>query len=395
MRGYFPWLALALMLAACGAFTGCGVRPEHALAAETEQTRQVPVVTVPVATREFAERLVIQGNVQAKNFLYVPAQVGGTLEAIFVDEGDSVVKDETKLFQVDSMKIGKAVEIRKQDLALVQTGRREKEAMLDRVKADFEKAEIDYKRFERLLAQKAVTQDAFENQTSRYKQTQAALRQAETLLDIANEQEAQAQAALAIAERDLKDSVIYAPLTGRITIRMNEVGDMAEAGKPVVAIEDLTKVEISGFVPAQYFNRIHMGETAMHISCYGVDAGDQVITYKSPTINAKLRTFEIKTVIENPPDGVVPGAMAEMTVSLDKRQSSGIPAKAIQRRNDKNVIFTIEGDKACMIEVKTGLETDGWIELLENALPDGAPVVTMGQFLLNDGTNVTIQKENS
>lgn len=58
----------------------------------------------------------------------------------------------------------------------------------------------------------------------------------------------------------------------------------------------VTVVEVAAFLPAQYYAEVRPGQTAMQIQISGVDPGTQTVTYKSPTINAKRRTFEVKCV---------------------------------------------------------------------------------------------------
>jgi RND family efflux transporter MFP subunit len=354
--------------------------------------RQIAVATTSASERRFEERLVVQGNLEAKNFAMVPALIPGTLEAVYVNEGDCVVADETELFQVDSLKVAKALEVRKQELAVARCGLREKEANQERVQADFDKAKLDHERFKTLFARGVVPEDALEQQESRYKQTAALLKHARTLVNLGEEQVQQAEAAVAISEKDLSDSLVRAPLSGVVSLRLSEAGEMADVGKPVVRIEDPSVLEVSAFLPAQYYPRVTEGKTPVRVSVYGIDVGERTVTYKSPTIHPQLRTFEVKCVIEDPPDGVVPGAMAELQVLLEHKKGLGVPAEAVQLRADHSVVFVVAENKAKMVPVETGLETDGWLEVRSGQLEEGMPVVTLGQYLVNDGAPVTVQK---
>jgi len=151
--------------------------------------RRIPVVLTPVSLRQFEERLVVQGNVQAKTFATVAARIAGTIEQMYVDEGDYVQGRTTKLFEIDAMKLQKTVEIRRQELAVARYAILEKEANLERVKVDLHKAEIDFDRYQRLYADSAVSSDVVEQYESRYKQAQALHKHASTLVDPAVEQQ--------------------------------------------------------------------------------------------------------------------------------------------------------------------------------------------------------------
>ena len=168
---------------------------------------------------------------------------------------------------------------------------------------------------------------------------------------------------------------------------------MGSPGQPVLRIDDVNVVEVAAFLPAQYYSSVVTGRTVMNIQVAKADVGEHAITYKSPTINNKLRTFEIKCVLTDPPDDVVPGAMAQIVVVLDSREALGVPSGAIQRRSNQNVIFVVAGNSARQMPVETGIEYAGWIEVHKGDLKDGTSVVTMGQYQLDDGTAVEIQQE--
>jgi len=169
---------------------------------------------------------------------------------------------------------------------------------------------------------------------------------------------------------------------------------MGEVGKPVIRIDDTSVVEVAAFLPAQHYGAIVLGQTAMRIDVSGIDIGRHVITYKSPTIQPKLRSFEIKCILNDPPAGVAPGAMAQLVVVLESRQGIGVPSAALQQRGGRSVVFVVENDTARQVPVTTGIESADWTEIVDSELAAGAAVVTMGQYMVQAGTLVTVQKES-
>ncbi len=355
--------------------------------------RRIPVVLTPATLLTFEQRVVVQGNVEAKEFAMVSPRVQGIIETIFVDEGDSVIAGKTRLFKSDALKLEQIVEIQKNELSVVQFAKRQSAANLEKVTVDLNKSELDYNRFKRLFEKQAVTADAYEQQDSQFKQLQAEQKVAKAQLDLTAERVHQAEAALAISQKNLSDTMVYAPLAGKVSVRFQEPGEMGQPGQPVVRIDDTSVVEVSAYLPAQYYSKIIHGQTGMNIEVSGIDIGQQIVSYKSPTINPKLRTFEIKSILKNPPQGVVPGAIAQIEVVLESRKGLGVPAVAIQKRNEQSVIFVIKDDTAHMVSVKTGLESDGWTEIADGNLVENTPVVSMGQSMIEEGTLVSVQKE--
>lgn len=359
---------------------------------EPAETTAVPVVVTLAEKRQFSDIIRVQGNLETQNFAMVSPRIPGTIEKLFVDEGDAVIAGKTKLFTIDAVKIERALDIARQNVAVSRCMLLERKANQEKVEADLYKAKLDYNRFEKLLKKEVVTSSDFELQELRFKQANASSKHAKTSVDLAREQVIQAEAVQAIAEKDLKDTIIYAPLTGVVSQRFMEPGEMGDMGKPVLCIEDTSLIDVSAFLPSQHYNQIKLGETKMNITVDDICVNDLTITYKSPTINPKLRTFEIKSTIKNPPDGVVPGALAEIKATFDSRTSMGVPAVSILPRTHGQIVFIIRDGKACEVPVKTGWKNEGWIEILDGDVPAGAPIVSMGQNQLNNGLTVNIQK---
>ncbi len=360
-------------------------------AGSAPEKRSVPVSLTPAAVKDFEDLAAVQGNVRAKNFAMVSPVIGGPLQALHVNEGDSVKAGETLLFEVDSINLRNALDVRRQDLAVAVNGRREKEARLEQVQADFHKAEVDLRRYELLYEDNVVPVDTLELQQSRYKQTKAMLSLAQTLVQLGREQEQQAAIAVEIAQKNLDDAATVAPISGVVTMKLVEVGEMASAGHPVLRIEDPSELEVTAFLPAEHFGRVAEGATKARIRVYGVDAGELPVTYRSPAISPKLRSFEVRCALPGPPEGVATGAIAEMAVILESRTGVAVPSRAVVTRGGKSVVYTVENGMARGVEAATGLENGGWSEIVSGGVAEGAPVITMGQTLVEDGTPVSIQ----
>ncbi len=359
-----------------------------------EAVKKTPVAVTPAKTVSFEEVVETSGNIESKNYALVSARIPGTIDEIYVREGDQVVKGKTRLFQTDKVKVTQAAEIANDNVAVAEAGLKARKATVERVQADFDKARTDYERYKRLFQNdEAVTQNAFESQESRFKQLKAALEEARAAEDLARSQLEQAQSNLIIASKDLADSLVVAPINGYISIRYKEPGEMAGSGTSVVRIDDTSILDISAYLPAVYYARVSTGETRMSVTIDGIDAGELPVSYKSPTIDNKLRNFEIKAVLANPPQGVTSGAMAKIRVVMERRNAIGVPRQSIIRKAEGNIIFLAEQDKAKMVKIEKGLETDGWAEIKSGIIKEGQSVISMGQDRIKDGESISITTE--
>jgi len=106
-----------------------------------------------------------------------------------------------------------------------------------------------------------------------------------------------------------------------------------------------------------------------------------------------LRTFEIKSLLTELPEAVAPGAMAQIIVILEAKQGLGVPSTAIQQRSGHNVVFTVKDNISHQVTVEPGIEMDGWTEIGKGQVNEGTDIVTMGQYMIEEGTQVSVQKE--
>lgn len=139
---------------------GTSEAPSQASAGEE---KSFPVVLTAARALHFEDRVTVAGTVLSKNSVEVSARIPGTLDSLAVDEGDRVEAGKTRLFQTDRVKVARAVEIARQQLEVADCAVRVNQAALESLQADFDKAKLDYERFQRLYNNdRAVTQDALE-----------------------------------------------------------------------------------------------------------------------------------------------------------------------------------------------------------------------------------------
>lgn len=352
-----------------------------------------PVKVETVQKKLFKKTIDIQGTIDSKEHAIVSARIDGVLTDLFVDEGDTVVANETPLFQVDKLKVEQAYEIAKQDLNVAKCAIREADANYANMKAQFDKAQIDYERFQRLLEKKAVSKDTFELQETRYKATKAGLEHAEAVCQLANEQLKKAEHAVKIAEKTLSDSLVYAPISGKISYKFAEKNEFIGGGRPVVKIDNPEVLEVSAFLPAEYYPYIKEKETKLELYVQEDEIGILTVNYKSPTVLPNLRTFEIKAILDKKDEKIVPGVMAKIKVLLEQRENIGVPKACVITQGKEKYLYKIVDGKSVKVLVNTGFETDGWIEITEGEINEGDKVVSMGQSFIKDGQTVQVLEE--
>jgi len=363
-------------------------------ASSTNDEKGMSVVVTAAKQMIFEERVETSGNLETREFSLVSARVPGIIDDIFVREGDQVIAGKTKLFQIDRVKSKQAIDISKEAVSVSEFRYRAKQATVKRIEADYNKSKTDYERFKRLYNNDmAVTKNALESQESRYIQSKAALDEAKAMADLSEKELEQERGRLIMAQKDYENSMGISPISGYVSKRFKEPGEMVGAGTPIVKIDNLSVLEVSAYLPAAYYQKVVTGETTVKVTVGTIQVGELPVVYKSPVIDSRLRNFEIKALIKDPREGITSGDIALINVILGAHEGTGVPREAVLRRLSGTNLFVAEKGTAKMVLVETGLEYDGWIEILSKDIQEGMSVITMGQDRLSDGTAISILKE--
>lgn len=367
--------------------SGCSKKEE---VVQIEQ-KVIPIKVTMAEVRNFEKNLNVEGSVQSKKVAMVTPRIPGTITELFVKEGD-VVDQGKQLFAVDAVKLEQAVVLAERALAVAKCSVDEKEALKEQTIAVLNKAQIDYKRQKKLFDDKQIgTADTIEKLESSFIQSKSSVKHVDTLIQLSKEQVSQAEASLEIAKKDLNDTVVKAPISGVISAKLQDVGDMGAPGKPVFKIESAEDLEASFYIPSQFYSEIVIDKTQVAIFANNKEVGKYTLNYKAPSIDKMLRVFEIKADIGKN-EQVAPGSMVNGTIQLDNSDAVGVPTQAIIKKIDGNVVFVSNGSIAKLVPIKTGLEFNYWTQIADESVKAGDSIIVEGQFLLNDGMSIDIRK---
>jgi len=325
----------------------------------------------------FADALRVQGTVRAKDTTVVAARVPGTIDAVYVEEGVRVAKG-APLFQVDRVNLENAVRAAKDDLAMAK-------ARVVQATVSSEKAALDARRLARLLEGAAVTRDMSEKAEVGSKSAAAAL-------EAANAVRTKAETGLAVAEKNLADSRVTAPFDAIVTRKCKGVGDYVGPGAKVFELENPAAYEICVTLLSTHYARVRVGETTLRLAQPIGSLRDLAVTYKAPTVNPVTRTFEVRALLPRN-EAVAAGMLLDCSVVFAERKGQGLPASAVARRGGGDAVFTVANGKVVRLAVETGLETDGWREIVKPRLDDAVKVIGTGMLLVNEGDEVRTKDE--
>ena len=365
------WMNLGCVIALVVA--GCSEKVE-----ERAETR--PLVRVGAARQgvTFVDALRVQGTVRAKDAAGVSARIPGTIDAVFVDEGARVKKGDA-LFQVDRQNLENAVRAAKDDLAMAK-------AKLAQTEVTVGKAKMDAERMERLFAGLAVTKDALEK-------AQVAAKSAAATFEAAQATVTKAETGLAVAEKNLSDSCVRAPYDAIVTRKHRNVGDYVGPGVCVFSVENPSVYEVSFSLNATHFARVKPGKTNVRLAQPLAGKRDLPITYRAPTVNSVTRTLEVRAQLPRTED-VAAGMLLDGEIVFASHTGQGVPSSAVADRGGSDAVFVAVDGKAVRIAVETGLETDGWREIVRPALGPENKIILEGMLLVNEGDEVRTKDDS-
>ena len=367
------------------------------VAARGNQNKALEVQTGKVARQEIVQKVNATGKIQPKTQIKISADVSAKIRRLGVVEGQWVEKG-AFLVGLD----------RERYLAAVESGEasvRSAQANATLVRQNLDRAQREFARSQELVSKGLESQADFDA-----KQTAHQVEDARYKSSI--EQVEQARAALKQARDDLSKTTIYAPMSGTVSELNKEEGEIALGSQfqadVILVIADLSEMEAQVNVDENDIVSMRPGQAAevQADALLGQSLPGKVTEISSSANSAGEGTseqkteFEIKIGITAPPATLRPGMTASADIVTNTNPTAlSVPLQSVALRTvdqlvkkgekrkdaephfkpDKDgfveVVFVIEGGKAVARQVRTGIQSDELIEILEG-LKEGDEIVT-------------------
>ena len=193
---------------------------------------------------------------------------------------------------------------------------------------------------------------------------------------------------------NLEKMNITAPFDGVITDLPHYTDNVrVEQGKPIVSLMDYAHMYMDINLPESAIPYVDR-EQSVYVTHYTLpeDTIKGTISELSPAISTETRTFKGKILIQNDALKLRPGMFVKADIVVNKADSSIIiPKDVIQSNRRTKYVYIVEKNTAMLRELKTGLEDDKNIEILEG-LKENDNLVVKGFETLKENSKVKIQK---
>jgi RND family efflux transporter MFP subunit len=330
-----PILILSIALVACGKKQD----------AKTETKELKPKVKIAqVETRDVPQNNDFTATVEPEVKNNIAPSTPGRIRKIFVEVGDRISKGQ-KLAQMDN-------------------------AILSNSEVQIENYRRVYKRVSGLFAVGGASQQELDN----------------------------AKLQLDVAETNLKNlsenTFLLSPITGIITARNYDEGDMYSGQMPIMTVMQISPVKLKINVTESFYSKVKTGMPVdVKVEVFGDEKFSGKISLIYPTIDERTRTFGVEVKINNNNGKVRPGMFARVKMNFGNIKHVVVPDIAVVKQSGsaERFVYVYADGKVSYRKIELGQRLGAEYELL-SGVENGEVVVVSGQSKLNDGVEVEVVK---
>lgn len=337
---------------------GVDIRKLSAAAKELDSTANLTLVTaIKAKDTLFNHYIELQGNVTTKENIMINAEHPGTLQKVFVTEGQKVSKGQV--------------------LAKIDDGGLE--AQLAQLKAQSSLSQTTFERQKRLWDQNIGSEIQFLQAKTQFESNKSAVSQ---------------------LEKQLSKAVVVAPFSGTIEEISSDQGSNISIGTPIMRIVSLDQMYIVTEVPEKYLPSIKKGTEAFAV--FPV-LGEKVATevrQVSNYINPSNRTFKIEVAVPNKNQMIKPNLTAKVIINDYTNDSTILLPQSIISENSNGeqyvyVASNIKDNGEAEVHqaiVETGRTQGDLVEIIDG-IKSGDQIIKEGARSVQEGQEVKILKK--
>ena len=337
-------IATALCALACA---GCGPKNnEEAAPGPMPAAEATPIVSVTsVVRQQVPQDAVYSATVQANVVNNIAPQTGGRIQKLNVEVGDFVSAGQV-LAEMDRVQL---------DQATLQLKNSETE--LARVKELFAEGGISQSDYESLELSYNVARSSYDNL--------------------------------------LENTILRAPVSGVVSARNYDRGDMYAMAQPIYTVQQITPVKLLVPISETDYTRVKRGDkVSLTADALPGKTYTGTIVRLYPTMDATTHTFSAEVQVPNANRELRPGMYARVTVDFGARESFVLPDVAVlkQQGSGQRNVFVLKADGTVELRnVSVGRHFGTSYEIV-SGVEEGEQVLTGGHSNLKSGDKVEVRR---
>jgi RND family efflux transporter MFP subunit len=334
---------------------------------KTGRKLEYPVQVAPLQKRHVQYAVTAPGALDAFQQVQITARVAGAVDRVAFVEGQNV-KDGDILATIESDRYQVAV---------------------DQAKAQVSKSQATQKSQEAQLQRRTATQT-----TNPGLIPGEEIEQHETAVETAKADVLAAQQQLRVAQLNLRDSMVRAPIAGVVQTRTVQTGQYLQPGAVLATIIQRDPLLLRFSVSEQDAPRLKTGMQATLMLRESSHTYTATISLVAGAADMQTRLVPVTAQVDETDHQywLRPGAFCEVSVPIgDARDAIVVPTMSVQPTEKGNVVYVIDDkNQAHAKVVELGMHTpDGNVEVTRG-VNEGEQVVVRGIEPLTDGAPVKI-----
>lgn len=331
----------AVVLASCGNNSADNAKGPQA--SQADAVHNVEVVTATYSN--VPQQSSYSSNIEAFAVNNIAPQSGSRIRKINVEVGDYVVKGQV-LAEMDRLQ-------------------------LDQLKLQLQNDSTEFSRIKALFEQGGVSQSDYEATELAYKVRRT---------NYKNLQE---------------NTILVAPITGFVTARNYDEGDMYSMSQPLFTVQQVTPVKLLVGISESEYTKVKKGDKIdITVDALPGRHFEGRVNRLYPTINATTHTFQAEVLVPNTDRVLRPGMYARVTVTFGTNRSVVLPDQAVvkQEGTGQKFVYIVKADNTVnFVPVELGVH-DGFKYEILSGVNEGDKVVVKGTAALKEGAKVNIIK---
>ena len=184
----------------------------------------------------------------------------------------------------------------------------------------------------------------------------------------------------------LSTLVLRTPFDGVVEEIFMSRGERVQAGEKLFVVADTSKLWVRAQINERQWTQVELAEgQEVHVNVPGTVEHETTarINHVAATVEEETRSVPLVAELENDDAHFKPGMFVWVDLPQGgSREALAVPADAVMRHEGRAFVFVPEGDgRFRRVDVETGLESDGFVEIT-SGLDAGREVVARGGFLL-------------
>ena len=191
-----------------------------------------------------------------------------------------------------------------------------------------------------------------------------------------------------------ENTVLRSPISGFVTAKNYDNGDMTSPQLPVVVIQQIAPVKAVIGVSEQYYSYLKKGAAAtLSVDALGEETFSGIVTNIFPTLDPVTHTVSTEIEIANKDLKLRPGMYARVHLDFGTKEALTVPDKAIVRQagSGARYVYVFSGGKAVYRAVELGQQQGDLYEVV-SGLNAGDQVIISAPSNLKNGLSVKLRK---